>query len=110
MGPSIPTLLSISMTLLCSASNFYAIVFVSTLSVLTCPCSLCVSVFCVLLARSISALTLASSFCTDFLVSAIFMVSTVSSVSFSPRIIVTCCRWYLISVRISDSLFYFIVK
>lgn len=106
LGGSIPTFPSISTTRLCSASSFYAMVFVSVLSVRICPCRRCVSCCCVFRALSMSVRTRASSFCTDFLVSAIFMLRTVSSVSFSPRIIVTCDRWYLISVRMSESLFY----
>jgi len=104
---SIPTLASISCTRLCRASNFYAIVLVSTLSVRTCCYSLCVSVFCVFLLLSISLRTLVSSFCTDFLVSWIFIVSTDSSVSFSERTMPTWERWYLISVNMSLSLFYY---
>ena len=80
--------------------------FVSVLRVRICPCKRCVSYCCVLLALSMSMRTLFSSFCTDFLVSAIFIFRTVSSVSFSPLIIVTCDLWYLISVRMSESLFY----
>ena len=38
--------------------------------------------------------------------SVILMVRSVSRVSFSPLTMVTCWRWYLISVRMSWSLFY----
>jgi len=101
-----PTLASISTTRLYSASSFYAIVLVSVLSVRIYPYNLYVSDAYVFLARSMSIRRRPSSFWTDFLVSAIFIVKTVSSVSFSPRIIVTWDLWYLISVNMSESLFY----